>query len=115
MTEAIVVAACVIAGFYVVGDRRSGRRRPRHSFVYRHYIDNNSRLWRTRKFVWYWTSSRRCKQCGRRLAAPGHGSPRRPVVTFHHVTYARLGRERRSDVRLLCWPCHSHADSWRYR
>ena len=29
-----------------------------------------------------------------------------PVLTVHHRTYARLGRERRSDVQLLCWRCH---------
>ena len=27
-------------------------------------------------------------------------------LTIHHRNYKRLGRERRSDIQVLCWPCH---------
>jgi hypothetical protein len=37
------------------------------------------------------------------------------TVTVHHRTYARLGRERRGDVELLCWRCHRSVDWWRHR
>jgi hypothetical protein len=39
----------------------------------------------------------------------------RGAVTVHHRTYARLGRERRPDVELLCWWCHRRVDYWRHR
>lgn len=33
----------------------------------------------------------------------------RPHNTLHHTTYARLGNEHLSDVRLLCSKCHTIA------
>lgn len=32
---------------------------------------------------------------------------KRVAKTVHHLTYARLGRERREDLVALCWECHS--------
>ncbi len=36
-----------------------------------------------------------CERCGRAKAAH-----------VHHLTYARVGRERIEDLVGLCWPCH---------
>jgi hypothetical protein len=46
----------------------------------------------------YWASKRpkRCAACG--IA----GVP----LDLHHKTYARLGKERLSDLTLMCRPCH---------
>ncbi len=79
----------------------------RHSMLYDLYI--GSWLWQLRRWWWYSTSTRRCARCSTALDLHG---PR--AVTVHHLTYARLGRERRSDVQLLCWPCHRRADAWRW-
>ncbi len=70
------------------------RRRKAHSLVYEFYL--RSPLWRARRRCWILSTRGRCEACGRR---------RRPL-TIHHRTYRRLGRERRSDVIVLCWPCH---------
>lgn len=32
------------------------------------------------------------------------------VLEVHHKTYERLGRERMSDLEVLCKPCHDGAD-----
>ena len=55
---------------------------------------------------------RRCARCRRPLVLHGRGAA---TVTIHHRTYAWLGRERRGDVDLLCWPCHRGVDWWRHR
>ena len=34
-------------------------------------------------------------------------------LQLHHLTYERLGAERRSDVHLLCFVCHREADAER--
>lgn len=34
-------------------------------------------------------------------------------LELHHITYERLGHERRSDVQLLCFDCHQQADAER--
>jgi len=80
----------------------------RHSLLYGAYI--GSPIWRTRRWWWYVTSNRRCERCGCRVRLHG-----RRAVTVHHRTYARLGRERRDDVELLCWGCHRRVDYWRHR
>jgi hypothetical protein len=82
----------------------------RHSLLYELYI--GSPLWRVRRWWWFVTGDRRCSRCGRRLVLHGGGPA---TVTVHHRTYARLGRERRADVQLLCWPCHRSVDWWRHR
>lgn len=69
-------------------------RRRRHSLLYELYL--HSPLWRVRRRIWILRAHGRCQRCGRR---------RRPV-TIHHLTYKRLGHERRVDVAVLCWPCH---------
>jgi hypothetical protein len=44
-----------------------------------------------------------CEDCGTRVGE----------MNLHHVTYARLGRERPDDVQILCVPCHArrHPDN----
>jgi 5-methylcytosine-specific restriction endonuclease McrA len=82
----------------------------RHSLLYDLYM--RSALWRFRRWLWFYGGDRRCEGCGNRLRLHGPG-PR--TLTVHHRTYRRLGRERRSDVQLLCWLCHSAADAWRFK
>lgn len=95
---------------------RPGRRRRRHSRFYDWYL--KSSLWKTRRAIWYWTSNRRCERCRRRMVLHPRGMRYRmgaETVTVHHRNYRRLGYEHRSDVQLLCWPCHKRQDSWRHR
>jgi 5-methylcytosine-specific restriction endonuclease McrA len=68
--------------------------RRRHSLLYTAYL--RSPPWRLRRRLWIRGAGGRCEQCGRR---------RRPL-TIHHRSYRRLGRERRSDIEVLCWRCH---------
>jgi 5-methylcytosine-specific restriction endonuclease McrA len=65
----------------------------RHSLLYMLHL--RSPLWRLRRRLWILGARGRCERCGSR---------RRP--TIHHRSYRRLGHERRSDVEVLCWPCH---------
>lgn len=93
----------------------SAGRRPRparpgashaHSLLYDLYM--RSPLWRARRRVWIWQARGRCQGCGRTRSEAGG------PLTIHHKTYARLGHERRSDVRVLCWACHQQTDWWRF-
>jgi RNase P subunit RPR2 len=45
-----------------------------------------------------------CDRCGRYY----------PFLEVHHVTYARLGHEKDSDLRVLCHDCHTVED-YEYR
>lgn len=76
----------------------------RHSWLYDAYM--RSALWRLRRWSWWATSDRCCERCGCELALHRNDWQGRQVLTVHHKTYRRLGRERRSDVVLCCWPCH---------
>ncbi len=53
----------------------------------------------------------------RLLAERGHCCERckanTPRLSLHHKTYDRLGRERDSDLELLCEACHEQADAER--
>lgn len=40
----------------------------------------------------------RCQSCGKMAA--GH------LLHAHHLTYERLGHERRGDIQVLCVKCH---------
>jgi len=93
-----------------------------HSLLYRAYM--GSSLWQLRRWLWWRSSDRRCEDCGCRLelhryaygaaydAQEPDPDPAR-VMTVHHLNYRRLGRERRSDVALLCWSCHCKRDPFR--
>lgn len=113
-TETLIVAGLILA---IVLLLRGRGRRSRHSRLYDWYM--KSHLWRLRRWLWYWTSDRKCEECGHRMVLHARGYRhrwlRQPVVTVHHKNYRRLGHEHRSDVSLLCWPCHSRKDSWRHR
>jgi hypothetical protein len=65
----------------------------RHSLFYMLYL--RSPLWRVRRRLWILGAWGRCERCGSRRR-----------LTIHHQSYGRLGHERRSDVEVLCWPCH---------
>jgi 5-methylcytosine-specific restriction endonuclease McrA len=67
--------------------------RRRHSLLYLLYL--RSPLWRLRRRVWILRTGGRCERCGGRRR-----------LTIHHRSCRRLGHERRSDVEVLCWPCH---------
>jgi 5-methylcytosine-specific restriction endonuclease McrA len=75
----------------------------RHSMLYWLYVDRNSWLWRVRRGLWLRSAGYRCERCSARTN-----------LTIHHKTYARLGRERREDVQVLCWRCHQVEDAWRH-
>lgn len=84
------------------------------SIAYRLYTQSS--LWWFRRWLWFTASDRRCEGCGVELVL--HRADLRPgcrVLTVHHVHYRTLGRERRRDVLLLCWPCHCRRDWWRHR
>jgi hypothetical protein len=68
--------------------------RQHHSLLYTVYLA--SPLWRLRRLMWILQARGRCERCG----------AGRRRLTIHHKTYNRLGHERRSDVAVLCWPCH---------
>jgi hypothetical protein len=65
-----------------------------HSLTYDLYV--RSPLWRLRRRLWILSTLGRCEDC-RRWRCP---------LTMHHLTYKRLVHERRSDIRVLCRPCH---------
>jgi hypothetical protein len=107
--ETVIMAAAI---FMILWRLRP--RRHRHSFIYRHYIDNQSRLWRFRRWLWFWTSNHRCEKCHTRVKL--HSSNPRRRATFDHKNYDHLLFERRGrDIRMLCWPCHHAKDAWRHR
>ena len=84
MIETVVLAVCLsllLLSLRMWTAPRSGR--SRHSFVYRHYIDNRSTLWRFRRWQWYVTSRRRCAKCNCKVSLHRGNWRRRPVAQFH--------------------------------
>ena len=110
----IETAALTLALLWLVRRVLRLRGRRRHSWLYRSYLEGGllSPLWRARRYIWFYSSRRRCEKCGCRISL--HGG-RHPVATFHHKTYRHLGRERRSEVSMLCWRDHARQDAWRFR
>jgi hypothetical protein len=89
LTVYVVVAACgVLIAF--------GWRRHRYRYRYRAVL--RSRRWKRLRRRVYRRSGGRCERCCRRHFLGG--------LQLHHRTYARLGRERMTDVELLCDECH---------
>jgi hypothetical protein len=107
MVETAIAAGLIVFLVMSVRPRKRGRRRRnRHSFVYRHYIDNNSRLWRTRKNVWYYTHRHRCAKCGCHLSR--HRTRWSEGANFNHLNYNHLLFERWGrDIEMICRPCHA--------
>ena len=54
--------------------------------------------WETRVVGSYWQVTR---------------CPNRTRLEVHHVHYASIGRERLTDVRVLCRACHQATHRWR--
>lgn len=69
--------------------------------AYRERID--SFAWRGKRMRLITERGGVCERCGRR---------RRPLH-LHHKTYERLGRERDSDLEVVCVSCHRKADAER--
>lgn len=116
MNSGTIILAGII--LIVVLAVRPKRKRKGHSWFYEWYI--KSSLWKFRRWLWYWTSRRRCEKCNAKLVlhAKDVGRFRRRnarTMTVHHKTYRRLGHEHRRDVQLLCWPCHSARDAWKHK
>lgn len=61
---------------------------------YRRYM--KSPEWAARKRGYFLNHARRCKACGSKSD-----------IQLHHMNYARLGRERDSDMVALCERCHT--------
>ena len=86
-------------------DARLLAKRREHSLSYDLYL--SSPVWRLRRALWWSASDRRCERCGCPLVLHRRDAREAArVVTVHHRTYRRLWHERRTDVQLLCWPCH---------
>jgi 5-methylcytosine-specific restriction endonuclease McrA len=60
---------------------------------YFHYM--NSPEWAAKRRDFFKLAGYRCEDCGEK------GN-----LSVHHLHYRTLGRERRQDVKVLCWPCH---------
>jgi 5-methylcytosine-specific restriction endonuclease McrA len=72
---------------------KPARQQPRQKVVYAEYI--RSPEWakvKTRKFK---QVGHRCEKCAKHTG-----------LQVHHKTYDRLGRERLSDLQVLCSGCH---------
>jgi 5-methylcytosine-specific restriction endonuclease McrA len=87
------LAICLLFATMLYLRARVRRRIRSHSLLYDSYL--HSQLWRARRWQWIAQARGRCQHCGHR-----------GDLTVHHLTYARLGRERDEDVQVLCWPCH---------
>ena len=69
------------------------RLRALHFFTYRQYL--RSKLWYNFKIKYLKSHRRRCSICFSKYR-----------LNLHHNTYIRLGKERETDVNLLCFVCH---------
>ncbi len=63
------------------------------SLDYRYYI--RSAAWYRRRAVALKIADHKCMIC--------YSSEN---LSVHHRTYERLGREKMTDLVVLCWPCH---------
>ena len=64
---------------------------------YREYIQ--SKEWKAKAKSAKQRTNYRCEQCG--MLKPEH------LLHAHHLTYERLGNERKSDLKVLCNDCHA--------
>lgn len=64
---------------------------------YREYIQ--SKEWKAKAKAAKHRANYRCEQCG--VLKPEH------LLHAHHLTYERLGNERKSDLKVLCNECHA--------
>jgi hypothetical protein len=61
---------------------------------YRRYL--KSQRWETKRFFMLKQARYQCEACGARNV----------LLNCHHLTYERLGNERRDDLQILCRDCH---------
>ena len=52
--------------------------------------------WRQLRQIIYEERGRKCQQCKKEITE----------YNLHHFTYKRIGKERKSDLKLLCYDCH---------
>lgn len=64
---------------------------------YHEYIQ--SKEWKAKAKAAKYRAGYRCEQCG--TMKPEH------LLHTHHLTYERLGHERKSDLKVLCNECHA--------
>ncbi|HAM02637.1 MAG TPA: hypothetical protein DCQ30_10515 [Acidimicrobiaceae bacterium] len=92
----VIVALVRVADDWLRAKQREQRRRARRErqAAYRRYL--HSPHWQLRRRSALERANGRCRDCGR------------PTVSLevHHLTYRRLGREHRKDLRALCPACH---------
>lgn len=60
---------------------------------YKEYLD--SYLWQSKKEWMFENSNKECERCSSKHS-----------LQIHHLTYKRLGNEKRSDLIFLCKECH---------
>lgn len=68
---------------------------------YKQYIA--SAAWRKRRTLLLKERGNRCERCG--IFRFGRGE-----LQIHHLTYERLGAERKDDLQVVCCFCHDAAD-----
>ena len=61
---------------------------------YEAYLQTNH--WRTLRKQIYDDRNQKCQKC-KKVISDYH---------VHHVTYERIGKERKSDLKLFCYKCH---------
>lgn len=74
----------------------------RHSRAYRAYL--RGPRWARKRAGILRRAGRICERCRQH-----------PASQVHHLTYARLGHERDTDLQALCKKCHRIADRERKR
>lgn len=74
--------------------KAKGKRKPAHKTPYDQYI--NSKAWQNKRREAINASGGKCQGCGTDRS-----------LTVHHKTYARLGKEKLTDLVVLCQDCHA--------
>lgn len=100
----LLTLVLLVALFRLVRPVRLAKRslKRRHSKLYNEYMPSGA--WRKKKIEVFKHYGRACANCGSRNN-----------LQVHHKTYKRLGRERLSDLQVLCRECHRIADMKRRR
>ena len=89
-----------MAALRAVSDEIDARRRRQRRAEYRRYLRSPS--WTVRRQSALARAAGHCRDCGRALP-----------LEVHHLTYARVGREHKKDLRAICANCHAKRHSRR--
>lgn len=83
-----------------------GRNRysPQEQAFYRKYL--NSPAWRAKKDARIAKAGGQCEYVHDEGASYRRRCPRRRYLCAHHNTYERLGKERDTDIDVICWAHH---------